>query len=315
MANFPLTYTTRLVVGSELSAGITKVQTKPYDLSLLGGLSVLNGPVVMGTGLPLAPAPLGTAMIGITPPTSGVPSVAGLHVLHPVIGMNVFGPIAANFYGVVNTFGFKNNFGPNLTFGIKQTLGLFNKIGLGVEVGGTVKAEPINVEAAPAKTIAAPVTNIAGVLNLTGVGDVQARINSNTALAASKKSFDIPHPTKENHRLRHICLEGPSAEVYVRGVLKNSNTIELPDYWKGLVDPESITVNLTPIGTYQELYYEIGGWASTIKVMNSGGGHIHCSYVICAERKDTERNIPEYKGLTPADYPGDNNEYTINDNK
>jgi len=308
MANFPVTYTTRLVVGSELSAGITKVQTKPYDLSLLGGLSVLNGPVVMGTGLPLAPAPLGTAMIGITPPTSGVPSVAGLHVLHPLIGMNVFGPIAANFYGTVNTFGFKNNFGSNLTFGIKQTLGLLNKIGLGVEVGGTVKAEPINVEAAPAKVVAAPVTNIAGSLILTGIGDVASAIKS-------KKSFDIPHPTKENHRLRHICLEGPSAEVYVRGVLKNSNTIELPDYWKGLVDPESITVNLTPIGTYQELCYEIGGWASTIKVMNSGGGHIHCSYVIYAERKDVEKNIAEYKGLTPADYPGDNNEYTINDNK
>jgi len=308
MANFPVTYTTRLVVGSELSAGITKVQTKPYDFSLLGGLSVLNGPVVMGTGLPLAAAPLGTAMIGITPPTAGTPSVAGLHVLHPLIGMNVFGPIAANFYGTVNTFGFKNNFGSNLTFGIKQTLGLLNKIGLGVEVGGTVKAEPINVEAAPAKVVAAPVTNIAGSLILTGVGDVASAIQS-------KKSFDIPHPTKEGWRLRHICLEGPSAEVYVRGVLKNSNTIELPDYWKGLVDPESITVNLTPIGTYQELCYEIGEWASTIKVMNSGGGHIHCSYIIYAERKDTERNIPEYKGLTPADYPGDNNEYTINDNK
>tara|TARA_B100002019_G_scaffold67324_1_gene57888 strand:+ start:176 stop:1102 length:927 start_codon:yes stop_codon:yes gene_type:complete len=308
MANFPVTYTTRLVVGSELSAGITKVQTKPYDFSLLGGLSVLNGPVVMGTGLPLAAAPLGTAMIGITPPTAGTPSVAGLHVLHPLIGMNVFGPIAANFYGTVNTFGFKNNFGSNLTFGIKQTLGLLNKIGLGVEVGGTVKAEPINVEAAPAKVVAAPVTNIAGSLILTGVGDVASAIQS-------KKSFDIPHPTKEGWRLRHICLEGPSAEVYVRGVLKNSNTIELPDYWKGLVDPESITVNLTPIGTHQELCYEIGEWASTIKVMNSGGGHIHCSYIIYAERKDTERNIPEYKGLTPADYPGDNNEYTINDNK
>ena len=262
----------------------------------------------MGTGLPLAAAPLGTAMIGITPPTAGTPSVAGLHVLHPLIGMNVFGPIAANFYGTVNTFGFKNNFGSNLTFGVKQTLGLLNKIGLGVEVGGTVKAEPVNVEAAPAKTIAAPVTNIAGSLILTGVGDVASAIQS-------KKSFDIPHPTKEGWRLRHICLEGPSAEVYVRGVLKNSNTIELPDYWKGLVDPESITVNLTPIGTYQELCYEIGEWASTIKVMNSGGGHIHCSYIIYAERKDTERNIPEYKGLTPADYPGDNNEYTINDNK
>jgi hypothetical protein len=45
------------------------------------------------------------------------------------------------------------------------------------------------------------------------------------------------------------------------------------------------------------------------------GGPVHCYYHIMAERIDTEKNIPEYKGLTPADYPGDNNEYTINDNK
>ena len=76
---------------------------------------------------------------------------------------------------------------------------------------------------------------------------------STSLLAASKKSFDIPHPTKENHRLRHICLEGPSAEVYVRGKSK-SNVIALPEYWKSLVDPESITVSLTSVGQDQNLY-------------------------------------------------------------
>ena len=131
------------------------------------------------------------------------------------------------------------------------------------------------------------------------------------AIANSKKSFDISHPTKENHRLRYVCLEGPSAEVYVRGKLKDENTIDLPDYWKGLVDPESITVSLTPIGTFQELFYEELEWCSTIKVVNASGGPINCSYTVFAERKDTERNIPEYKGLTPDDYPGDNDEYRL----
>jgi hypothetical protein len=134
-------------------------------------------------------------------------------------------------------------------------------------------------------------------------------------IAKSKKSFDIPHPTKENHRLRYICLEGPSAEVYIRGKLKGSNVIELPDYWKGLVDPESITVTLTPIGTSQDLFYEEVEWCSTIKVMNASGGPINCSYTVFAERKDTPKNIPEYQGLTPADYPGDNDNYTVNDGK
>lgn len=136
-------------------------------------------------------------------------------------------------------------------------------------------------------------------------------LNRTFKVASSKKPFDILHPTKEGHRLRYVSLEGPSAEVYVRGKLKDENIIDLPDYWKGLVDPESITVNLTPIGTFQELFYEEVEWCSTIKVVNASGGPINCSYTVFAERKDTERNIPEYQGLTPDDYPGDNDEYRL----
>ena len=29
------------------------------------------------------------------------------------------------------------------------------------------------------------------------------------------KGFDIKHPTKENHRLRYVCLEGPEGGVYL----------------------------------------------------------------------------------------------------
>ena len=136
-------------------------------------------------------------------------------------------------------------------------------------------------------------------------------LNKTFGIAVSKKSFDISHPTKENHRLRYVCLEGPSAEVYVRGKLRGSNKIELPEYWKGLVDPDSITVTLTPIGTFQELFYEEVEWCSTIKVMNAAGGPVNCSYTVFAERKDTSKNVPEYQGLTPLDYPGDNDEYRL----
>ena len=33
------------------------------------------------------------------------------------------------------------------------------------------------------------------------------------------------------------------------------------------------------------------------------------------QKKDTSKNIPEYQGLTPADYPGDNDNYLVNDGK
>ena len=127
----------------------------------------------------------------------------------------------------------------------------------------------------------------------------------------SKKGFDIPHPSKTNHRLRYICLEGPTADVHIRGKSK-SNTIELPDYWTGLVDVESITVSLTPIGSYQQLFVETIDLKNGIVIGNNSGDQFNYQYTVFAERIDGEKNIPEYEGLTPDDYPGDNREYNIN---
>ena len=139
-------------------------------------------------------------------------------------------------------------------------------------------------------------------------------LNLTHAIAVLKKGFDIPHPTKKNHRLRHICLEGPDAEVFYRGRMENTTTINLPDYWRELVDPDSIGVHLTPMGSYQELYVEKIEWGSRVTVKNASGGPIKCSYVVFGVRTDGEKNIPEYKGLTTNDYPGDNSEYRLNDN-
>ena len=123
------------------------------------------------------------------------------------------------------------------------------------------------------------------------------------------KGFDIEHPTKKNHRLRYVCLEGPEGGIYHRGILKDSEFIELPDYWKDLVDTETITVHLTPIGTYQYLYYTVA--KNRIIVKNHSNLPTHCSYIVYGERKDGERLIPEYEGNSPEDYPGKNDQYSI----
>ncbi len=150
--------------------------------------------------------------------------------------------------------------------------------------------------------------NVLGTLNVIGA-ITGTTISSLTTAINSKKPFDIPHPTKENHRLRYICLEGPQAEVYLRGKLINQYVIELPDYWRELVDAETIGVTLTPVGSYQELYVEKVELGTHITIKNSAGGAINCTYVVYGERKDTSRNIPEYEG-TYNDYPGDNRQYT-----
>jgi hypothetical protein len=87
----------------------------------------------------------------------------------------------------------------------------------------------------------------------TGALVVQGGVGISGALNATTKSFNIPHPTKVGKDLRYGSLEGPEFGVYVRGTLKGSNIIELPDYWTKLVDANTITVSLTPIGKHQKL--------------------------------------------------------------
>lgn len=137
-------------------------------------------------------------------------------------------------------------------------------------------------------------------------------LNAKSAIWDAKKSFDIQHPTKQNYRLRYICLEGPTADVYLKGKLVNESYIQLPDYWKEFVDMESLVINLTPNGHWQELFVDKIEWGDRIYIRNNSGTAINCDYVVFGERIDTTKNISEYQGLTPADYPGDNREYNIN---
>lgn len=124
-----------------------------------------------------------------------------------------------------------------------------------------------------------------------------------------KKNFDIEHPTKEGWRLTHSCVEGPEAAVYFRGRVTNSTEIDLPSYWKKLVDIQSITVSLTPIGAHQDVI--VKRWDNKkIYLQSKGGMPIDCFYHIYGERIDTEKLIPEYKG-TIEDYPGDNSQRSI----
>ena len=150
--------------------------------------------------------------------------------------------------------------------------------------------------------------NVKVTKNLTVSGTTYASVQG-TINVQGWKGFDIKHPTKENHRLRYVCLEGPEGGVYHRGILKDSEFIELPDYWKDLVDTKTITVHLTPIGTYQYLYYTVA--KNRIIVKNHSNLPTHCSYIVYGERKDGERLIPEYKGNSPEDYPGKNDQYSI----
>ena len=110
-------------------------------------------------------------------------------------------------------------------------------------------------------------------------------------LTATSKSFMIEHPDNENMYLMYGSLEGPENGVYTRGVCKNTNIIQLPLYWKNLVDLNNITVLFTPMFSYQELYLrEIDQENLQIIVdcRNRALNNLHFSYSIFAERIDIE---------------------------
>ena len=144
-------------------------------------------------------------------------------------------------------------------------------------------------------------------------------VSSASGKSSGAKAFDIPHPSKEGHRLRHICLEGPETAVYHRGRLKESNVINLPEYWKDLVHEDSITVQLQPIGSNQNLVIQefsnefiVVAEDSTNTDLITDLSTIDCFYHVYGERKDVERLIVEYQGTSTDDYPGDNSIYSIN---
>ena len=111
------------------------------------------------------------------------------------------------------------------------------------------------------------------------------------ALTATSKSFVIDHPTKEGMMLRHGSLEGPEDGVYVRGRLTGETVIKLPDYWTGLVHEDSITVQLTAMGSKANLWVES---IADNKVTVGCDTEIDCFYFVQATRKDVDAWDVEY---------------------
>jgi hypothetical protein len=107
------------------------------------------------------------------------------------------------------------------------------------------------------------------------------------SFGATTKSFIIDHPTKEGKKLQYGSLEGPELGVYVRGRTQNS-FIQLPDYWTGLVDETSITVNLTPIGaSAMPRVKEVLN--NKVEVFSKEEGQLDYYFIVFAERKDVKK--------------------------
>ena len=131
-----------------------------------------------------------------------------------------------------------------------------------------------------------------------------------TGYSCKNKTFDIEHPNKKGWRLRHVCVEGPESAIYIRGKLKGTHIIDIPDYWQGLVDYDTITVNLTPCGKPDLSLYVKEIRDDKIILSSDHLTQVECFYQVWGNRIGPELHV-EYEGESPADYPGDQSGHSI----
>ena len=313
-----------LFVGRRLFVGCGNPVGLGIGPTEIRGSSYIEGPLMVGNPLtyPISEANLMVARCinieALTPPPPSIFKVSSRTLPPTPIDVMLGDPaghvgITVNST-VISIFNDSNVsiISPFVTgVGILNWVGAKTFTGVVAETGAEAR---IGKEAVSAATVDNGPKSINGRLSVGGI--VQAvdffstatTLNETYRIAVSKKDFDIPHPIKDGWRLRHVCIEGPTADVYVRGKLKDSGVIELPDYWKGLVDPETITINITPIGHYQELFVEKIECVTKVIIKNNSGSSINCYYTVSGERIDVEKNISEYEG-TYGDYPGNNEDY------
>ena len=72
----------------------------------------------------------------------------------------------------------------------------------------------------------------------------------------------------------------------VRGTVSVDGIIELPETWRGKIEPETINVQLTPIGVFQELFVNSIQYGARVVIRNAAGGPIKAYYEVTASAKE-----------------------------
>ena len=284
------------VSGLAVTSTVNSITTTSGALIVTGGASVGQS-VSIGGRLQLFNSTFSTAFLSAqagvnttyTLPTTS-PAATGTSVLSSTMaGVMSWVPLTSTVggsgtpggsnkqiqYNNASAFGGASGF-EYTTGGIAITVGFFAPSGLGYTSGLWVNA------------INGSTTRI-GI----GLSNPQFELEILGELSATNKSFVINHPTKSGLKLRYGSLEGPENGVYVRGELKGTNIIEVPDHWVGLVHEDSYTVHLTPIGKHTQLYVEkIENY--NVFVAENNNSYIHCYYSVWAERKDIPKLVTDY---------------------
>lgn len=117
------------------------------------------------------------------------------------------------------------------------------------------------------------------------------------------KNFAMPDPDNAKRAIYYTSLEGPEAGTYFRGSAKTVNgevVIELPGYFSRITEKERMTVQLTPIGEYGQIYVAEKTPEHLVIKVAKGGNDLQFDYLVQGIRKgyldyevERDNNLPK----------------------
>ena len=162
-----------------------------------------------------------------------------------------------------------------------------------------------------------PNNGFLALLNSSGNTEAGLFINSSGQgeLFADVKNFRIPHPEKSDKNIWYACLEGPEAAAYERGtidVINGEAFIPYSEHFRLVINPNSVTVNLTPLTTETYGLAVIEKTAEGIKVkeLMEGNGNFQVDWEVKGVRKghenyevirDANHSLPTTSERSPSD--------------
>ena len=174
----------------------------------------------------------------------------------------------------------------NLSVGSGQITAGSVVLDTGGSYGGRVRStgSVLNLQASGSVVVSAPYL-VASNISATN-GDFIGTLEAGT------KNFKIPHPSREDHFLRHGCTESPVAGIEYWGeeVLPETGelVVELPDYFEDLAKPDGRTIIVTGRGFSPDWDDITDG---TFTVTGTPGGRF--SWLVKAERRGADFVVEE----------------------
>ena len=281
-------------------SGVLLVGDATNSTSLITGAVRLNGGIAISSNASIGQTLLIFNGVNYSAFRSGATgnTTYTLPTTSPAIGSSVLSSTAA---GVMSWVPLATSGGATINTGVANRMAYYPSAGTaltdtyGFQYASSGTAQTVNIfgGAAIGSTIFTVSTTSATNIKVgIGVSNPQFELEVNGEISATNKSFVINHPTKPGMKLRYGSLEGPENGVYVRGI-STSNIIDLPDYWLGLVDYNTITVHLTPIGKNNSHYF-VKCEDNKVYIGTSLFKKINCFYSIWAERRDIPKLTVEY---------------------